>query len=111
MVEGYEWSTATGFVQEVTDANLVVELLTEPYGAFVIDRDDAICALAGIGPQRAANMALAGVVTLADLAALDEAGIKRLDIKAWASAKQIRAWVQQAREILHYTIEDQEAEA
>lgn len=109
MVGEYVWSRETGFVQEVTDAALVAELLTSPHDAFAIDQDDAVSALAGIGPQRAANMAMAGIATLADLAALNEAGIKRLDAQIWASAKQIRVWVKQAREILGQSTEEQEA--
>jgi len=100
LVEQYEWSRATGFVQEVVEAGLVAELLTEPGGAFVVDSDDAILRLAGIGPQRAAEMALAGIATLSDLAALDDTGITRLDKTIWASRKQIHAWVSQARGIL-----------
>lgn len=104
----YEWSRATGFVQEVEEAELVVELLTSPHDMFAVDQDDAVSALSGIGPQRVANMAMAGIATLADLAALDEDRIKRLDAQIWASAKQIRAWVKQAREILGQSIENQE---
>lgn len=110
VVEGYEWSTSTGFVQEVVEAELAVELLTEPSGAFVIDQDDAVMQLHGIGPQRVAEMALAGIATLADLAALDETGIVRLDRAIWASGKQIRAWVKQARSSLSIE-QEQEVEA
>lgn len=109
VVERYEWSRKTGFVQDVVEAGLAAELLTEPSGAFVVDRDDAVLGLPGVGPQRAAELALAGVATLADLAALDATGIRRLDKAIWASSKQIRAWVKQARELLGQSVEEQEA--
>jgi len=100
VVGPYEWSQATGFVQDVDDADLVAELLTDPNEQFVAEKDDALLCLDGIGEQRAAELALAGIATLADLAALDDKGIIRLDKAIWASRKQIRAWVQQAREVL-----------
>jgi len=109
VVEQYEWCRKTGFVQDVAEAGLAAELLTEPSGAFVVDQDDAVLSLPGVGPQRAAELALAGIATLADLAALDETGIKRLDKAIWASSKQIRAWVKQAREILEQSVGEQEA--
>lgn len=110
LVGDYEWSAATGFVQDVTDAGLAAELLTEPLGAFVVDTDDAVLKLAGIGPQRAAEMALAGIATLSDLAALDETGITRLDRTIWASRTQIRAWVKQARAILEQSVDKEQEE-
>lgn len=96
----YEWSRATEFVQDVTDASLAAELLTAPEGRFAVATMDPLINLDGIGEQRAAELALAGIATLADLAALDDIGIGRLDKSLWASRKQIRAWVFQARELL-----------
>jgi len=96
----YEWSRATEFVQEVAEASLVAELLTEPDGRFAVATMDPLVNLDGIGEQRAAELALAGIATLADLAALDDTGMARLDKSLWASRKQIRAWVFRARELL-----------
>lgn len=109
MIGAYEWSQKTGFVQEVTEAGLAAELLSAPQEAFVVDADDALTVLTGVGPQVVASMTLAGIATLADLAALDETGVRRLDKAIWASSKQIRAWVKQAREILGQSVEEQEA--
>lgn len=100
VVAQYEWSQRTGFVQDVAEADLVAELLTAPEGRFVAERDDPLLVLDGVGEQRAAELALAGVVSLADLVVLNDAGISRLDKTLWASRKQIRAWVQQARSLL-----------
>lgn len=96
----YEWSRTTEFVQEVVEASLAAELLTEPTGHFSVALMDPLINLDGIGEQRAAELALAGIATLVDLAALDETGIARLDKSLWASRKQIRAWVFRARELL-----------
>lgn len=96
----YEWSRATEFVQEIAEADLVAELLTEPTGRFSVATMDPLINLDGIGEQRAAELALAGIATLADLAALDDMGIARLDKSLWASRKQIRAWAFRARELL-----------
>jgi len=96
----YEWSRSTEFVQDVADPGLVAELLTEPAGRFSVATMDPLINLDGIGEQRAAELALAGIATLADLAALDDAGMARLDKTLWASRKQIRAWVFRAREVL-----------
>ena len=96
----YEWSQETEFVRDVVEADLAAELLTDPSDHFAVANDDPVICLKGIGEQRAAELAVAGIATLADLAALDEDGIVRLDKAIWASRKQIRAWVVQAREIV-----------
>lgn len=109
LVAQYEWSTATGFVQEVTEADLVAELLTDPTGHFVVDAADPLLTLKGVGPQRAAELALAGIGTLGDLAALDGSGIQRLAAVISGSSQQVRAWVRQAQGILNQSVdEDQE---
>lgn len=99
LVGPYEWSKATGFVQDV-DARTAAELLTAPEGRFVLDNDEDLLALDGIGPQRAAELALAGIGSLADLTALDRDGERRLAEAVWASTRQIRKWVRSAREQL-----------
>jgi hypothetical protein len=99
IVGPYEWSTETGFVQDV-DADMAAQLLTDPSDRFVLDADEPLLALDGVGPQRAAELALAGIGGLSNLAELDKAGEKRLADAVWASAKQIRKWVSSARERL-----------
>lgn len=92
LVGDYEWSTATGFVQEV-DAATAAELLTSPEGRFAPAPDEPLLALPGVGEQRIGELALAGIGHVDDLAALDDEGIRSLADKLWASAKQIEKWV------------------
>jgi predicted flap endonuclease-1-like 5' DNA nuclease len=84
-------------VQDVP-ASLAVELLTTPEDEFVVAADaEPLTGLHGVGPQRAAELALAGIGSLTDLAALDEDGIARLAEGIWASARQVEGWVAAAR--------------
>jgi predicted flap endonuclease-1-like 5' DNA nuclease len=109
LVAQYEWSSQAGWVQEVTEAGLVAELLTEPTGNFVVDAAEPLLTLKGVGVQRAAELALVGIGTLGDLAALDGAGIQRLAVLISGSSQQVRAWVRQAQGILNQSVdEDQE---
>lgn len=110
LVTQYEWSEATGFVQEVVEASLAAELLTEPSNQFVVDRAEPLLTLKGVGEQRAAELALAGIATLGDLAELDNAGMQRLATLINGSQPQVRAWIRQAQGILNNSVEaDQEA--
>ena len=93
IVDAHEWSQATGFVQDVADAELAAELLTDPSGQFTVDSEDALLSLKGIGEQRAVELAVAGVATPADIAALDEDGILRVAQEIRVNARQVRAWV------------------
>jgi predicted flap endonuclease-1-like 5' DNA nuclease len=73
--------------------------LTQPETEFVIDSSEPLIALHDVGPQRAAEMALAGIGSVADLAALGEDGITRLANSIFASERQVKAWVSQAKKI------------
>ena len=97
LVGPYEWSRETEFVQEVVDPSLTAELLTAPGGNFVVDEEEPLCVFDGVGPQRAAELALAGIGGLGDLVGLSGAGIKRLAKGIWASERQVREWVKEAR--------------
>lgn len=99
LVGGYEWSEATGFVQEV-DAGTAAELLTMPGGKFVVWPMEALLSLRGLGPQEAVGLAMAGIGGMDELAAVDEEGIKRLAGEGWASRRSIKRWVEMARKRL-----------
>jgi len=99
VVGEYEWSQRQGWVQDV-DAPLAAILLTDPKDEWAVDAEDPLVALKGIGPQRAAGLALAGVGTLEDMAALDADGIAQVADMVWASAEQVGDWVMAAREQL-----------
>ncbi len=110
VVGAYEWSRDVGFVQEVDDPVTVATLLTEPDGRFIVDPDEPLLALKGVGEQTLAELALAGIATVAALAALDADGVARLDQAIWASARQIKGWVDAARKVLNPTSEREEDE-
>jgi predicted flap endonuclease-1-like 5' DNA nuclease len=93
---GYEWNRHNGYAVEVADADDAVELLTHPPGDFTVDGDEPLANLPEVGPQHVAELALAGVTRLADLAALDDEGIKGLAGAIWAGEKQVKKWVERA---------------
>lgn len=92
----YRWEPKNGYVTEV-DAQTAAELLTYPRPDFVLDTDEPLTTIDGIGPQRAVELALAGVGSIADLAGLDEAGMERLAQAIAASEEQVTGWVAAAR--------------
>jgi len=100
LVREYEWSRKTGFVQEVSDPVLAAELLTAPDGTFVVDAEEPLCTLDGVGPQRTAELALAGIGGLADLVELSGAEVKQMAKGIWASERQVKEWVKEARLML-----------
>jgi predicted flap endonuclease-1-like 5' DNA nuclease len=96
LIGAFRWAPDTGYVQDV-GAEMAASLLTQPETEFVIDSSETLTALHDVGPQRAAEMALAGIGSVADLAALDEDGIARLAKGMFASERQVKAWVGQAK--------------
>jgi predicted flap endonuclease-1-like 5' DNA nuclease len=96
-----------GFVAEV-EVEVAAEMLTYPRPQFVVDGDEALLNINGVGPQTVGELALAGIGGVRDLGALDEDGIERLDKGIWASRKQIEDWRGQAREMLGLTMSEEE---
>ena len=99
MVGAYRWAQDTGYVADV-DADTAAELLTQPRNEFVVDSDDPLLSIRGIGPQRAAELALAGIGSMDDLAALNPDEIERLAAQIFGSKKQVWAWVRQVKKRL-----------
>jgi hypothetical protein len=97
LVGQYEWSAATGFLQDV-DAVTAAELLTAPGDAFAVDESEPLLALSGLDAHRAGELALAGIGSIAGLTTLGSQGIKGLaGALPWASESKIRQWVRQIR--------------
>jgi len=96
IVGPYVWSRENDAVTDV-DAETAASLLTQPVEEFVIDRDEPLLALAGMTAQHAAEMTLAGVGSMADLAALDEDGLERLAAVTSAGREWVDDWARQAR--------------
>jgi hypothetical protein len=100
LVEQYRWDKANGFVCDVADALLAVNLLTEPGGAFVIAPVEPLLAVPDIGAQRAAELALGGIANIGQLARLTQDDGKRIADATSFSERQVAAWVLAARNIL-----------
>lgn len=99
LVGVYRWAPDTGYVADV-DADTAAELLTQPRNEFVVDSDDPLLSISGIGSQRAAELALAGIGSMADLAALNSDEIERLAAQIFGSKKQVWAWVRDVKKRL-----------
>ncbi len=95
LVGGYEWSQATQYVQEVP-AGLAAELLTAPE-PFAVAKDEPLLTLRGVGPHTVGLLALGGVGSVADLAALDATEIRQVAEASGLSRTQIRKWATVAR--------------
>ena len=73
IVGEHEWNKENGFLVDVTDAELVAVLLTEPRGGFEVDEQDPLAVLIG-SAQVAGELALQGIAKPNDL---PRAGSKR----------------------------------
>lgn len=93
------WGKATGYVQEVSDAGLAAELLTEPSGDFVVDDSDPLMNLKSSGQDMVTALALAGIGSAGDLAILDDIEVRDLASRVVdLSVKQVRTWRRQLRQ-------------
>ena len=91
-----EWSATAGRVREVDDADLVVALLLQPQDQFSIDASEPLLKIAGVNPDVAGNLALAGVGSVQQLAAYRKAGIKDLAKSLKLPVRVVGAWVRAA---------------
>jgi predicted flap endonuclease-1-like 5' DNA nuclease len=94
IVGAHEWTNANGYVVDVADKEQALDLISQRN--FEVDKSDALCTLEGVGPSRAAALALAGVGSLEDLATLDKEGVERVAQEVGVPATQVRAWAKQA---------------
>lgn len=98
--ETYAWKRENGYVVEVTDAEFASELLTHPPGDFGVADDEPILSVTGIEPKDAAELTLLGIVTLEQLAALDDADLARVEAAMTVSGEQVRTWRAEAGGLL-----------
>lgn len=97
LVGQHEWSASTGFVQDV-DAAMAAELLTAPGSAFVVDTSEPLLTLSGLDAHRVAELALAGIGSVADLTTLGSQGIKGLaGALPWAGESKVKQWIRHIR--------------
>jgi endonuclease III len=94
IVGDYVWDKSNGYVTDVPDKEQALNLITHP--GFEVDKSDELCTLEGVGPVKAAALALAGVGSLEDLATLDKEGVERVAQEVGVPATQVRSWAKQA---------------
>lgn len=99
IIHPYVWDPSNGFVVDVCEPELAANLLTYPFPEFQLMPDEPLLTVDGSGEQTVAELALAGVATMKQLAELDAAGIERVAASMHVTKKQVTAWVKQARKI------------
>lgn len=92
----FTWHAANNHSAEVTDPAICANLLTAK-GEFSLAQDEPLLQVAEENDIIA--LAMQGIGTLAELAALDGKSIKALTGLTGKSAKQIKAWVKQAKQL------------
>jgi predicted flap endonuclease-1-like 5' DNA nuclease len=105
LVGPYRWDKTTGYVQDV-DAETAASLLTQPPSAFApvaefaIDAGEMLLTIKGLGVPQAGELALLGVGSVRELALLSAEGIGRVAAAMAMSDKQMRAWVNKAKNMM-----------
>jgi hypothetical protein len=79
----------------VDDPGVVSDLLTSPSGEFTVDRDDPLGEF--VGPENAARLALAGILTVEALAEVGEGDLPGLARETGESEGVLDAWIEAAR--------------
>ncbi len=106
LVGPHRWEARNGFMQEIADAELAAQLLTQPGDGFVIAETEPLRQIVGASALEALLFAgVASVQDLADFAEQDygESNDSLLDQLAFAAAvepSQLRAWAVAARAAL-----------
>jgi hypothetical protein len=78
----------------VDDPGVVSDLLTSPSGEFTVDRDDPLGEF--VGPENAARLALAGILTVEALAGAGEGDLAGLARETGVSEDVLAAWIEAA---------------
>ena len=102
---GYEWNPKNNYLQDITDSELVLNLITHGPGDFAISLDDPLMAL--VGPESTEKLVLTGIISVDGLIPLKDDEIKSLAENAGISAAQIKAWIKEARNSEQDSQEDQ----
>lgn len=97
-IDDVEWNASNDHTVDVPAA-LAAELLTYPRPEFEAARDEPLRTVAGA--EALAGLALGGIGSLAELAALDDDGVTRLASESGLGERKIQSWVEKARELLH----------
>lgn len=97
---GHEWSKWRGWVQEVTSADEVAELLLQPGNQFAIDEAEPLLAVTGLDPDRAGALALGGIATLEDMAGMKDKQARQLAKECNVRSSTVDKWRDAARRLL-----------
>jgi hypothetical protein len=103
----YEWSQATQFVQDVP-ADMAADLLTSPENAFEVDGREPLLRAAPIPTTDdfMAGLAMAGVESARQLAAMDEDDLLHVALSAELDPTTIIAWASNAHDL--FSVDEEE---
>lgn len=94
LVNDLVWKQENGFLQDVTDANVVLTLILHPPNDFAVDQSDPLAQL--VGMDVAALLAIEGIISPADLAGVRPGEVKALAQQIGVSSKQLLGWIKEA---------------
>jgi hypothetical protein len=93
----YRWDRQNQHVTEVDDAGALAEMLSQPINGFSIAPDEPM--LQWMTADQAATLVLYGdVATVADLADLEKAKVKKVAEQLGETQSVVNAWVKQANQ-------------
>lgn len=87
----YRWDPENRHTLEIADAEFAQDLLTHPPGDFAVAADDDVAAALGLA-DLTAELSLAGVVSLEQLAALEDDAVMRVAEQLGTDAAQVQRW-------------------
>jgi len=92
----YQWRRENDFLQEVIEADVLADLLTQAGGSeFMVHQDDPLRDL--VPHSHIVEMTFAGIVSLADLAAVED--IAAVLEVCTAGEEQVSEWIARARDL------------
>lgn len=95
------WQRALASLAEQTAAAAAAPLMAAPKVATTAASVSDVSLIGGIGPKIKAQLAAAGIVSLANIAALTDVALAQLDSKLGLKGRSAREeWIAQAKELL-----------
>lgn len=91
----YGWNPDNGYLQNVTEPEMVLNLLLHDQNQFAISLNDPLLQL--VGPQPIERLILAGIIDIDGLTSLKSDELKRVADEVEVSVQQIKAWIKEAR--------------
>lgn len=94
-MSGIEWNQDNGFEVDVTDPELVLNLITHGPDDFAVALDDPLLTL--VGSDDIGALVLAGIISPDALSDLKADELKALAAKAGLPESKLKAWAKQAK--------------